>query len=125
LDIPNVTHIINYDLPSDIDDYVHRIGRTGRAGNTGVSTVFFNCGNNNMELLRKLANQGTSRVAASRDLIPGGESRTPPGRFFPMLPSLCLCSSSSHLRMPRFAVDRLSPEQKPHKTPKNTPPLIS
>ncbi|KAJ3522008.1 hypothetical protein NM688_g8937 [Phlebia brevispora] len=33
LDIPHVTHVINYDLPSDIDDYVHRIGRTGRAGN--------------------------------------------------------------------------------------------
>lgn len=32
LDIPHVTHVINYDLPKDIDDYVHRIGRTGRAG---------------------------------------------------------------------------------------------
>ena len=32
LDIPHVTHVINFDLPSDIDDYVHRIGRTGRAG---------------------------------------------------------------------------------------------
>ncbi|KAL8419142.1 hypothetical protein RB594_002372 [Gaeumannomyces avenae] len=42
LDIPNVTHVINYDLPTDIDDYVHRIGRTGRAGNTGVATAFFN-----------------------------------------------------------------------------------
>lgn len=29
LDIPNVTHVVNFDLPSDIDDYVHRIGRTG------------------------------------------------------------------------------------------------
>ncbi|OAX41042.1 DEAD-domain-containing protein [Rhizopogon vinicolor AM-OR11-026] len=61
LDIPNVTHVINYDLPSDIDDYVHRIGRTGRAGNTGVSTAFFNRGNKNivrdlLELLRE-ANQ--------------------------------------------------------------------
>lgn len=61
LDIPNVTHVINYDLPSDIDDYVHRIGRTGRAGNTGVSTAFFNRGNKNIvreliELLRE-ANQ--------------------------------------------------------------------
>ncbi|KAF9461479.1 P-loop containing nucleoside triphosphate hydrolase protein [Collybia nuda] len=61
LDIPNVTHVINYDLPSDIDDYVHRIGRTGRAGNTGVSTAFFNRGNRNIvrelvELLRE-ANQ--------------------------------------------------------------------
>ncbi|KAH9975819.1 P-loop containing nucleoside triphosphate hydrolase protein [Lactifluus volemus] len=61
LDIPNVTHVINYDLPSDIDDYVHRIGRTGRAGNTGISTAFFNRGNKNivrdlLELLRE-ANQ--------------------------------------------------------------------
>ncbi|GMM32736.1 DEAD-box ATP-dependent RNA helicase [Saccharomycopsis crataegensis] len=48
LDIPNVTHVINYDLPSDIDDYVHRIGRTGRAGNTGVATAFFNRGNKNV-----------------------------------------------------------------------------
>ncbi|KAJ3994273.1 P-loop containing nucleoside triphosphate hydrolase protein [Lentinula boryana] len=61
LDIPNVTHVVNYDLPSDIDDYVHRIGRTGRAGNTGVSTAFYNKGNKNIvkelvELLRE-ANQ--------------------------------------------------------------------
>jgi ATP-dependent RNA helicase DDX3X len=45
LDIPNVKHVVNYDLPTDIDDYVHRIGRTGRAGNTGISTAFFNRGN--------------------------------------------------------------------------------
>jgi ATP-dependent RNA helicase DDX3X len=44
LDIPNVTHVVNYDLPTDIDDYVHRIGRTGRAGNTGRSTAFFDPG---------------------------------------------------------------------------------
>lgn len=46
LDIPNVTHVINYDLPTDIDDYVHRIGRTGRAGNTGVATAFFDMKDN-------------------------------------------------------------------------------
>eukprot|EP01087_Luapelamoeba_hula_P013113 TRINITY_DN372_c0_g1_i1.p1 TRINITY_DN372_c0_g1~~TRINITY_DN372_c0_g1_i1.p1 ORF type:complete len:691 (+),score=106.75 TRINITY_DN372_c0_g1_i1:120-2192(+) len=40
LDIPNVLHVINYDLPKSIDDYVHRIGRTGRAGNTGLTTGF-------------------------------------------------------------------------------------
>ena len=61
LDIPNVTHVINYDLPSDIDDYVHRIGRTGRAGNVGISTAFFNRGNRQivrdlMDLLKE-ANQ--------------------------------------------------------------------
>jgi ATP-dependent RNA helicase DeaD len=35
LDIPDVTHIINYDLPPDAESYVHRIGRTGRAGQSG------------------------------------------------------------------------------------------
>ncbi|KAL8610589.1 hypothetical protein ACOMHN_006308 [Nucella lapillus] len=42
LDINNVTHVINYDLPSDIDEYVHRIGRTGRCGNLGKATSFYN-----------------------------------------------------------------------------------
>ncbi|WP_341862385.1 DEAD/DEAH box helicase [Gymnodinialimonas sp. 57CJ19] len=37
LDIPNVSHVFNYDVPSHAEDYVHRIGRTGRAGKTGVA----------------------------------------------------------------------------------------
>ncbi|TVU44502.1 hypothetical protein EJB05_03946 [Eragrostis curvula] len=45
LDIPHVAHVINFDLPNDIDDYVHRIGRTGRAGKSGLATAFFNEGN--------------------------------------------------------------------------------
>jgi len=36
LDIPNVKHVINFDLPNDSDEYVHRIGRTGRVGNVGT-----------------------------------------------------------------------------------------
>jgi len=42
LDIPNVTQVVNFDLPTNIDDYVHRIGRTGRAGNTGAALAFMN-----------------------------------------------------------------------------------
>ncbi|XP_063963214.1 probable ATP-dependent RNA helicase DDX4 isoform X6 [Lytechinus pictus] len=41
LDIPKVKHVVNYDLPKEIDEYVHRIGRTGRVGNTGRSTSFY------------------------------------------------------------------------------------
>ena len=41
LDIPNVEYVINYTFPLTIEDYVHRIGRTGRAGKTGVSYTFF------------------------------------------------------------------------------------
>lgn len=52
LDIPHVAHVINFDLPNDIDDYVHRIGRTGRAGKTGLATAFFN--ENNSSLARPL-----------------------------------------------------------------------
>lgn len=40
LDIPNVSHVINYDLPESIDDYTHRIGRTGRANKHGVALTF-------------------------------------------------------------------------------------
>ncbi|XP_037562267.1 putative ATP-dependent RNA helicase Pl10 isoform X2 [Dermacentor silvarum] len=50
LDIPNVKHVINFDLPSDIEEYVHRIGRTGRVGNLGLATSFFNEKNRNMAL---------------------------------------------------------------------------
>ncbi|KAM9509657.1 putative ATP-dependent RNA helicase DDX4 isoform 2-T2 [Guaruba guarouba] len=41
LDIENVQHVINFDLPSTIEEYVHRIGRTGRCGNTGKAVCFF------------------------------------------------------------------------------------
>ena len=41
LDIPEVKHVINYDLPQSIEEYVHRIGRTGRIGNKGLATAFF------------------------------------------------------------------------------------
>ncbi len=40
LDIPDVTHVINYDIPATYDDYVHRIGRTGRAGKKGKALTF-------------------------------------------------------------------------------------
>jgi ATP-dependent RNA helicase RhlB len=40
LHIPNVTHVINYDLPEDAEDYVHRIGRTARAGASGDAISF-------------------------------------------------------------------------------------
>ena len=37
LDVPGITHVINYDLPKNPEDYVHRIGRTGRAGASGIA----------------------------------------------------------------------------------------
>lgn len=81
LDIPNVTHVINYDLPTDIDDYVHRIGRTGRAGNTGIATAFFNRGNRGvvrelMDLLKEANQEVPSFLEAiARESSFGGGGR--------------------------------------------------
>ena len=38
--VDDISHVVNFTLPEDPDDYVHRIGRTGRAGTTGVSISF-------------------------------------------------------------------------------------
>eukprot|EP00038_Savillea_parva_P025381 m.47373 g.47373 ORF g.47373 m.47373 type:complete len:605 (-) comp6882_c1_seq1:1329-3143(-) len=42
LDFANIQHVINFDMPDELEDYVHRIGRTGRCGKTGVATTFIN-----------------------------------------------------------------------------------
>jgi len=65
LDIPNVKHVINFDLPSDIDEYVHRIGRTGRMGNLGLATSFFN------EKNRNLTKDLVELVVESNQELPG------------------------------------------------------
>ena len=44
IDVPTITHVINYDLPKQAEDYVHRIGRTGRAGRTGLAVTFAEVG---------------------------------------------------------------------------------
>ena len=40
LDVNNISHVINYDMPENYDDYIHRIGRTGRAGKKGYALTF-------------------------------------------------------------------------------------
>ncbi|KAL0213407.1 hypothetical protein RCL1_007033 [Eukaryota sp. TZLM3-RCL] len=63
LDIPNVSHVINYDMPNDIEDYVHRIGRTGRAGNVGISTSFVSEKNRNLfERLRSILEEANQEI---------------------------------------------------------------
>ncbi|KAL5708502.1 RNA helicase [Ranunculus cassubicifolius] len=82
LDIPHVSHVVNFDLPNDIDDYVHRIGRTGRAGKSGLATAFFNEGNSNMaRSLAELMQESNQEVPdwlsryAARASYGGGKSR--------------------------------------------------
>ena len=42
IDVSNVSHVINYQKPKNIDSYIHRVGRTGRAGNSGKAYTFIN-----------------------------------------------------------------------------------
>ncbi|BFI25496.1 ATP-dependent RNA helicase DDX23/PRP28 [Marchantia polymorpha subsp. ruderalis] len=44
IDIPDVAHVLNFDMPNNIEQYTHRIGRTGRAGKTGIATTFLTLG---------------------------------------------------------------------------------
>ncbi|XP_075982297.1 ATP-dependent RNA helicase bel isoform X2 [Anticarsia gemmatalis] len=83
LDIPHVRHVINFDLPSDVEEYVHRIGRTGRMGNLGVATSFFNDTNRGLardlvqllvEAKQDVPNWLTSTAADGR--LGGGGRRT-------------------------------------------------
>eukprot|EP00604_Paraphysomonas_vestita_P003547 CAMPEP_0174822808 /NCGR_PEP_ID=MMETSP1107-20130205/18772_1 /TAXON_ID=36770 /ORGANISM="Paraphysomonas vestita, Strain GFlagA" /LENGTH=243 /DNA_ID=CAMNT_0016042921 /DNA_START=971 /DNA_END=1699 /DNA_ORIENTATION=+ len=51
LDFPDIQHVINFDMPDEIENHVHRIGRTGRCGKTGVATTFINKDVNESTLL--------------------------------------------------------------------------
>lgn len=63
LDITNIHCVVNYDLPSDIDEYVHRIGRTGRAGVSGEAISFFNQKNIKLALgIYELMNEMGQRI---------------------------------------------------------------
>ena len=56
--------MINYDAPSDIEDYTHRIGRTGRAGHSGLATTLLNGGN------RNIASELSKMLATSKQEVP-------------------------------------------------------
>ncbi|CAB9527790.1 Putative DEAD-box ATP-dependent RNA helicase 43 [Seminavis robusta] len=51
LDFSDIQHVINFDMPTEIENYVHRIGRTGRCGKTGVATTFINKSSDETTLL--------------------------------------------------------------------------
>ncbi|CAG8570754.1 9021_t:CDS:10 [Ambispora leptoticha] len=64
LDFPDIKHVINYDMPKEIENYVHRIGRTGRSGKTGVATTFINmnCSEQILLDLKHLLREAKQRV---------------------------------------------------------------
>ena len=66
LDFPDIQHVINYDTPAEIENYVHRIGRTGRCGKTGIATTFIN------------KNQTETTLLDLKHLLKEAKQRIPP-----------------------------------------------
>ena len=82
LDIPNVSHVINYDVPIHAEDYVHRIGRTGRAGREGTAIMLVTTPEKKAlaaieKLIRKeIPWQDTAGVATSQVADPGNDEKS-------------------------------------------------
>jgi len=100
LDLPGIDHVINYDLPASADDYVHRIGRTGRIGNTGIATTLVARREaalpDIVKMLSKQANEGNGNKQTELPMWMqqmawgggggrggGGRSRSAPGGYRP------------------------------------------
>ena len=74
IDISTISHIINYDVPQDCDDYVHRVGRTGRMGREGIAFTFVVPGEG--EFLTNIERRINKQL--KRDDIEGFEAVPPP-----------------------------------------------
>ncbi len=67
IDVHNLTHVINFSMPPETDSYIHRIGRTGRAGKSGIAITLINPSESHK--LRRL--EGTTKKRMTRSTIPG------------------------------------------------------
>lgn len=82
LDIPKLPAVINFDFPDQIEDYVHRIGRTGRAGNKGEAITFFtpakDCGHAKklIEILRKAGQEVDPELEKCTMMTPPEKDRS-------------------------------------------------
>jgi superfamily II DNA/RNA helicase len=125
LDIPDVSHVFNFDVPHHADDYVHRIGRTGRAGRAGTAiTVVAPADGKAVAAIEKLIGQSiswmgeppTSAETAAppdgrRDARGGRHGRNPPRREQP--PASVTRLDEARPRRERKPAEHGRPEQKP------------
>jgi superfamily II DNA/RNA helicase len=76
LDIPDVSHVFNFDVPHHADDYVHRIGRTGRAGKKGDTFMIVTpADGRSLDKVLKLIGQAPDEIKLDVDWSQAGESR--------------------------------------------------
>ncbi len=82
IDVRTISHVINYGLPMKPEDYVHRIGRTGRAGKNGLAVTLADRGDTGM--IRRIQHFTTQNIPVAT--IVGLEPKSPEPRMFPARP---------------------------------------
>jgi superfamily II DNA/RNA helicase len=82
IDVPTISHVINYGLPLKAEDYVHRIGRTGRAGRNGLAVTLAE--RNDSGMIRRIQHFTTQNIPVAT--IVGLEPKSPEPRMFPGRP---------------------------------------
>ncbi|TCP20351.1 ATP-dependent RNA helicase DeaD [Scopulibacillus darangshiensis] len=71
LDVEGVTHVFNYDIPHDVESYVHRIGRTGRAGGTGMAVTLFTAKDRStLQMIEKGINLTIKKKSGEQEVSP-------------------------------------------------------
>ena len=83
IDVPTITHVINYGLPMKAEDYVHRIGRTGRAGRQGLAVTL--ALRDDVSMIRRIQHFTTQQIPVQH--IEGLEPKTQEPRIFPPRPA--------------------------------------
>lgn len=82
IDIDNLTHVVNYDIPRDAEDYVHRIGRTARAATTGTAITFISDQDQNRIVnIEKLIEREVDKQSITEELGMGKSPVFDPKRF--------------------------------------------
>ena len=88
IDVDDITHVINFDAPEDRDSYVHRVGRTGRAGRHGIGITLVTGEQSqtvgkiasDLRLHTQFAQTGSARPAAARTAAPAAAKSKGEGR---------------------------------------------
>jgi ATP-dependent RNA helicase DeaD len=121
IDVSSISHIINYDIPQSSDDYVHRVGRTGRMGREGIAFTFVTSEQGNeLTRIEMLINK-----LLDRDEIPGFQTveRAAPPQRAPHAETSAARSRSAGGQADRDEGEAEEAEQaEPPKTPADAPP---
>jgi superfamily II DNA/RNA helicase len=83
IDVPTISHVINYGLPMKAEDYVHRIGRTGRAGRAGLAVTL--ASRDDVSMIRRIQQFTTQQIPVAQ--IEGLEPKSQEPRIFPPRPA--------------------------------------